>query len=162
MQIFEYGQKEMDYLKSKDKKLGAAIDRIGMIKRRIIPDPFTAIISSVVGQQISSKAADTVWNRLINLLGDVTPENIAQAELSEIQGCGMSVRKAEYIRGIAESAISGEVEFNKLHTLTDQEIIKKLSSLHGVGVWTAEMLLLFFTIILTNYFSYFSQFFPYF
>ncbi len=143
MQIFEYGQKEIDYLKSKDKKLGAAIDRIGTIKRRITPDPFTALVSSVVGQQISSKAADTVWNRLNSLLGSITPENIAQAELSAIQGCGMSVRKAEYIKGVAEAAISGEVDFNTLHTLTDDEIIKKLSSLHGVGVWTAEMLLIF-------------------
>lgn len=143
MEIFEYGQKEIDYLKSKDKKLGAAIDRIGMIKRRITPDPFTALVSSVVGQQISSKAADTVWNRLNSLLGSITPESIAQAELSEIQGCGMSVRKAEYIKGIAEAAIVGEVDFHTLHTLTDGEIIKKLSSLYGVGVWTAEMLLIF-------------------
>jgi 3-methyladenine DNA glycosylase/8-oxoguanine DNA glycosylase len=143
MQIFEYGQKEIDYLKSKDKKLGAAIDRIGMIKREVIPDPFTAIISSVVGQQISSKAADTVWNRLNILLGSIAPESITQAELSEIQKCGMSVRKAEYIKGIAEAAISGEVDFGTLHTLTDEEIIKKLSSLRGVGVWTAEMLLIF-------------------
>jgi DNA-3-methyladenine glycosylase II len=143
MQIFEYGQKDIDYLKSKDKKLGAAIERIGLIKRRITPDPFTALVSSVVGQQISSKAAETVWNRLNNLLGSITPESIAQAELSGIQGCGMSVRKAEYIKGVAEAAISGEVDFDSLHTLTDEEIIKKLSSLHGVGVWTAEMLLIF-------------------
>ncbi|HYE84688.1 MAG TPA: DNA-3-methyladenine glycosylase [Clostridia bacterium] len=143
MHIFEYGQKEIDYLKSKDKKLGAAIDRIGRIKRSITPDPFTALVSSVVGQQISSKAADTVWIRLNELLGGITPESIAQAELSGIQGCGMSVRKAEYIKGIAAVAISGEVDFGALHTLSDEEIIKKLSSLHGVGVWTAEMLLIF-------------------
>ena len=143
MQIFEYGQKEMDYLKSKDKKLGAAIERIGMIQRRITPDPFTELVSSVVGQQISSKAAETVWSRLNALLGSITPENIAKAELALIQGCGMSVRKAEYIKGIAEAAIAGLVDFNTLHTLSDQEIIKKLSALHGVGVWTAEMLLIF-------------------
>lgn len=143
MHIFEYGQKEIDYLKSKDKKLGAAIDRIGMIKRRITPDPFTALISSVVGQQISSKAADTVWNRLSDLLGSITPKNIAQTELNEIQRCGMSSRKAEYIKGIAEAALSGQVDFGALDTLTDEEIVKKLSALHGVGVWTAEMLLIF-------------------
>jgi len=143
MHIFEYGQKEIEYLKSKDKKLGAAIDRIGIIKRGVIPDPFTALISSVVGQQISSKAAVTVWNRLDSLLGSITPESIAEAELSKIQGCGMSVRKAGYIKGIAEAALSGQVDFSALNTLTDEEIIQKLSSLHGVGVWTAEMLLIF-------------------
>lgn len=92
MQVFEYGKKEIEYLKSKDKKLSAAIDRIGLIKRRITPDPFIAIISSVVSQQISNKAADTVWNRLINLLGGITSGNIAQIELSKIQVCGMSIQ----------------------------------------------------------------------
>lgn len=143
MQIFEYGQKEIDYLKSRDKQLGVAIDKIGIIKREITPDPFTALVSSVVSQQISKKAAETVWNRLHTLLGTITPESIAQADLSKIKGCGMSERKAGYIKGIADNAISGNVDFNRLHTLTDEEIIKKLSSLHGVGVWTAEMLLIF-------------------
>jgi DNA-3-methyladenine glycosylase II len=143
MHIFEYGQKEIDYLRKKDKKLGAAIDRIGMIKREVTPDTFAALVSSIVSQQISSKAADTVWNRLGLLLGTITPESIAKAEISEIQACGMSARKAGYIKGAAEAALSGQVDFTALHTLSDEEIIKKLSSLRGVGVWTAEMLLIF-------------------
>ncbi len=143
MEIFKYGEKEIEYLKKKDKKLGAAIDKIGMIEREITPDPFTALVSSIVGQQISSKAADTVWNRLCQLLGSITPETIAGADLPQIQSCGMSNRKAEYIKGIADAALSGEVDFAMLHTLTDEEIITKLSSLHGVGAWTAEMLLIF-------------------
>jgi DNA-3-methyladenine glycosylase II len=143
MHIFEYGQKEIEYLKKKDKKLGAAIDRIGMIKREIIPDTFSALISSVIGQQISSKAAETVWNRFINLLGEVTPETITSADPLAIQGCGMTLKKAHYIKGIAEAAITGDIDFSSLNTLSDEEIIKKLSSLHGVGIWTAEMLLIF-------------------
>jgi DNA-3-methyladenine glycosylase II len=143
MHIFEYGEKEIEYLKKKDKKLGTAIDRIGMIKREIIPDTFSALISSVIGQQISSKAAETVWNRFVNLLGKVTPETIASADPLVIQGCGMTLKKAHYIKGIAEAAINGEIDFSALYTLSDEEIIKKLSSLHGVGVWTAEMLLIF-------------------
>lgn len=143
MEIFRYGQREIEYLKSKDKKLGAAIDKIGMIKREIIPEPFTALIASIVDQQISSKAAKTVWNRLVNLLGDINPESINRASISEIQGCGMTTRKAGYIKGIAEAAVSGEINFNEFSNLTDAEIIKKLSALNGVGVWTAEMLLIF-------------------
>jgi len=143
MQIFEYGQKEIEYLKHKDKKLGEAIEKIGMIEREITPDPFTALISSVVSQQISKKAAQTVWNRLNTLLGEITAESIGQVNLSEIQGCGMSERKAGYIKGIADAANSGAVDFNTLHTLTDEEVIKKLSALNGVGAWTAEMLLIF-------------------
>lgn len=143
MEFFEYGQKEIEHLKSKDKKLGAAIDKIGMIKREINPDPFIALVSSIVSQQISKKAAETVWNRLCSLLGNITAESIAQMSLSEIQSCGMTVRKAEYIKGIANAAITGEVNFHTLHALTDDEIMKKLSSLKGVGIWTAEMLLIF-------------------
>ena len=143
MQIFEYGQKEIDYLQSKDKKLGIAIDKIGMIKREITPDPFAALVSSVISQQISKKAAETVWNRLVIQLGKITPQSITQADRSEIQGCGMSERKAGYIKGIADAAIVGTVDFYTLRTLADGEIIKKVSSLHGVGVWTVEMLLIF-------------------
>ncbi len=143
MPIFEYGQKEIDYLKKKDKKLGAAIEQIGWIEREVIPDPFTALIISVVGQQISTKAAQTVASRLYQLVGNITPLTIEQAELEDIQKCGMSVRKASYIKGIAVSATSGMIDFDRLNTLTDDEIIEKLSALKGVGAWTAEMLCIF-------------------
>lgn len=143
MEIFKYGDKEIEYLKKKDKKLGAAIEKIGIIERKITPDPFEALVSSIVSQQISSKAAETVWNRFTNVIGIVTPENIENVSLEEIQGCGMSLRKVGYIKGIAEAAISGEVNFGELNDLADEEIVKKLSALKGVGVWTAEMLLIF-------------------
>lgn len=143
MQFFEYGPKEIAYLKNSDKQLGAAIDKIGFIKREITPDPFTALIASIVGQQISNKAAQTVLHRLVTLLGEITPGNIAQSDLREIKSCGMSERKAGYIKGIAEAAILGKVNFDTLHTLTDGEIIKQLSALKGVGLWTVEMLLIF-------------------
>ncbi|MGC7871101.1 DNA-3-methyladenine glycosylase family protein [Desulfosporosinus sp. SYSU MS00001] len=141
--FFVYGQKEIDYLRRKDKKLGAAIDRIGLIRREITPDPFTALISSIVSQQISNKAAETVWNRLNSLFTELTPESIDQMDLAEIKDCGMSERKASYIKGIAEAAITGVVDFPNLNMLSDGEIISKLTSLRGVGIWTAEMLLIF-------------------
>lgn len=127
MQFFKYGYKEIEYLKCRDKKFGAAIDRIGMIQREITPDPFTALISSIVSQQISKKAAETIWNRLSLLVGRITPENIARVGQDEIQSCGMSARKASYIQGIATAAILGVVNFDTLHMLSDKEIIKKLS-----------------------------------
>lgn len=143
MYFFEYGQREILYLKNKDKTLGAAIDKLGMIKRKITPNPFTTLVFNVVSQQISNKAAETVCNRLYKLLSNITPESITQADLFEIQGCGMTMKKAGYIKGIAAAAISSEVDFNTLHTLTDGEIIAKLTSLQGVGVWTSEMVLIF-------------------
>lgn len=143
MQFFEYGDNEIEYLKKKDKKLGALIDKIGFIEREITPDPFEALISSVVGQQISSKAAKTVWDRLSLLCPNITPDRINEMDLLTIQSCGMSSKKAGYIKGIAHSAVIGEVDFDTLHLMPDGEIINKLSSLHGVGVWTVEMLLIF-------------------
>ncbi|WP_019850811.1 DNA-3-methyladenine glycosylase [Desulfitobacterium sp. PCE1] len=141
--IFPYGSKEIEYLKTRDEVLGQAIERMGMIEREVTPNLFKALISSVVSQQISKKAAETVWNRLQTLLGNISAEEIVLADLKAIQGCGMSTRKAGYIKGIAAAAQRGEVDFHKLHTLSDEEIIHSLSALPGVGVWTAEMLLIF-------------------
>lgn len=143
MEIYKYGEVEMNYLKKKDKKLGAAIEKIGMIERGVIPDIFSALINSIVGQQISSKAATTVWNRLQQIIGDITPENINNAAIESIQQCGISNRKAGYIKGIAEAVISGKLNLTELYSLPDNEIINRLVLLNGIGKWSAEMLLIF-------------------
>jgi DNA-3-methyladenine glycosylase II len=140
--IFEYGQKEMDYLKSVDPLLGEAIDRIGKIDRVIIPDLFPALIYAIIGQQISLKAARTLWSRMQERFVDITPEHIAELSIEDIQQCGMQSKKAGYIKGIAEVVAKGEFDLNHLYDMPDQEVIKSLSSLSGIGVWTAEMLLL--------------------
>ena len=143
MHLFQYGKEEIDHLKSRDKKLGRAIGRIGMIERQVMPDLFKALVHSVVAQQISSKAAATVWGRLCGKLSDVTPRNVASTEVSEIQKCGLSMRKATYIKGIGEAAFRGDLDLLELREIPDDGIIEKLSSLPGIGVWTAEMLLIF-------------------
>jgi DNA-3-methyladenine glycosylase II len=143
MEIFKYGDAEIEYLKKKDKRLGQAIERIGRIQRKVTPDLFTALISSIVSQQISNKAAETVWNRLCNLVGELSPAAIARVSVDEIQKCGMSMRKASYIKGIGDAVFSGEFNLDELKSLPDDQVIKKLTALHGVGVWTAEMLMIF-------------------
>jgi len=143
MVLFEYGLAEIGHLKRRDRKLGAAIDRIGIIEREVTPDLFTALVKSVVAQQISSKAADTVWGRLCRQLSIITPESIAATDVADIQKCGLSMRKAGYIKGLGDAVICGELDLLKLAELPDAEITKKLSSLHGLGVWTAEILLIF-------------------
>lgn len=142
MKYFKYANKEMDYLKESDPILGAAIDRIGFVKREVNPDIFSALISSIISQQISTKAAITVKNRLLELVGEIKPENIIKLDLEEIQKCGMSMRKADYINSIAEAVISKAVDLNNLNKLSDEEVIKELTKLKGVGEWTAEMLLI--------------------
>ncbi len=143
MPSFDYGQKEMDYLKRSDAKLGQAIERIGLIEREVNPDLFAALVQSVVAQQIAAKAAATVWQRVRDRFGAIIPEALAVASLTEIQQCGVSMRKAGYIQGIATAVLSGEARIHDLPELADAEIIKQLSVLPGIGVWTAEMLLIF-------------------
>jgi len=143
MHYFEYGDAAISYLKKKDKKLGAAIDRIGPIQREIMPDLFKGLISSIIAQQISSKAADTVWKRFEMLVGDVTPHNVSLVDVVDIQARGMSMRKASYIKSISERILSGAFNLEELATLPDDEITRRLKSLPGIGIWTAEMLMIF-------------------
>jgi len=143
MSYYKYGEKEINYLKGKCAKLAEAIDRIGIIERPIIPEPFPALISSIISQQISTKAAATVKERLIDLIGEISAKNILNANEETIQSCGLSFRKVSYIKSIAEASDSGLIDFDKLNELSNDEIIEKLTALNGIGIWTAEMLLIF-------------------
>jgi len=140
---FPYGQEEVDYLTKKDAKLGWAISRIGMLQRSVEPDLFKALVSSIVGQQISGKALATIWGRFEERFVPLTPETIASASLEELQSCGISMRKASYIQGIADAVLQGKVDLEGLKDLPDEEVYKELMKLKGVGPWTAEMLLIF-------------------
>ena len=141
--FFKYGKTEIDYLSAKDELLGQAIKDIGIIEREVHPDLFTALIRNIVSQQIAKKAAVTVWGRMCDLLTEVTPEKIEATDVSAIQKCGMSMRKAGYIKSAAKALVSGEIDLKCFPEMTDEQIIKVLSSLPGIGIWTAEMLLLF-------------------
>lgn len=142
-QYFQYGEEEIEYLKSRDKRLAEVIDRVGMVKRRVIPDLYTALVHSIVGQQISSKAHETIWLRMLKTLGGITPEKIAGLSLEELQRFGMSFRKAGYIKSATDKIVGGEFILEPLFSMTDDEVCKRLTSLDGVGTWTAEMLMLF-------------------
>lgn len=142
MSYFEYGEKEINHLKQRCRKLGTAIDRFGFVQRPVMPNPFEALIHSIVGQQISTGAVKTIWSRFQTLVGDITPANLLNTDPAAIQKCGLTNRKVGYIQGIARAAFTGDIDFNSLHALSDEEIVRKLSALDGVGVWTVEMLLI--------------------
>lgn len=139
---FVYDQRAVAYLKQVDPILGEAMNRLGMVEREVIPDLFAALIYSIIGQQISIKAVHTIWHRMQDRLAEITPQTIAAATVEEIQQCGLSMRKAGYIKSISETVLCGDLDLRELYELPDAEVIKRLSSLHGIGVWTAEMLLL--------------------
>jgi len=140
---FIYGNAETNYLKKRDKILGKAIDKIGQIKRSTNPDLFSALVNSIVGQQISTKAQATIWGRMLNGLGEINPETILAHSQTELQSYGISFRKADYILGAAQKVNSGELDIDNFPSMTDEDIIKELIKLNGIGLWTAEMLLLF-------------------
>ncbi len=143
MPFFPYAAEAVDHLRRKDRKLGAAIDRIGPIQREINPDLFEALVDSIISQQISGKAALTIWNRLEALVGGITPAHILAADPDAMQKCGLSHRKVGYIRGAAQAVATGALDLQALPAMGDGEIIAALSALGGIGVWTAEMLLIF-------------------
>ena len=143
MAIFEYGDTEIRHLKERDKRLGAAIDAIGVIRREVHPDIFSALVNSIVGQQISTKAQTTIWRRIKNALVKVTPQSILACTEAELQSYGISFRKASYIRGAAERAADGRLDIAALRRKSDAEVCEELVRIDGIGVWTAEMLMLF-------------------
>lgn len=141
--IFPYSQKELDYLAARDPLLGGVIRRVGVIERTVEEDVFSAVVHHIIGQQISMRAQETVWRRLQELLGEVTPDTLAAADIEAVKGCGMTYRKADYIRDFAEKVMSGAFDAEALRKMDDGAAVKTLSALHGIGEWTAEMLLLF-------------------
>ncbi len=143
LEYFKYGQKEMSYLKSKDRLLGNVIDRVGFIRREVMPDTFKALVFNIVGQQISPKAAQTVNNRITALLNNITPSTVFGASADELCACGLSGRKVGYIKGIADRIINDRLDLADLNNLSDKDIIKALTALPGIGIWTAEMLMIF-------------------
>lgn len=143
MKYFEYTQEQLDVIRNNDPILKQHIDRIGFIKREVHDDLFLSLIDSIVSQQISTKAAITVFNRLTNIVGSYTPENILSIEDELIQQCGISFRKVTYMKNAAAFFIENEEFVENINSYSNEEIINKMIEIKGVGVWTVEMLLLF-------------------
>ncbi|MDR1238865.1 MAG: DNA-3-methyladenine glycosylase 2 family protein [Treponema sp.] len=141
--FFKYGDKEIVYLKSKDSILGEVIDTIGYIKRPADRDLFSAVIHHIIGQQVSSAAQKTIWKRINDKTGKVTIDSIDGLSMDEIQKFGTSFRKAEYIKNFAHKIKRGEFILDDIPNKNDEEIVKQLSALKGIGTWTAEMILIF-------------------
>lgn len=123
--------------------MGEVIERVGYIEREIDPDLFSAVLHHIVGQQISTKAQATIWKRMRDGLEEINAQQILKAGISKLQSFGITFRKAEYITDFAEKVQSGEFDLQSIYEKSDAEAMKALTSLKGIGVWTAEMILLF-------------------
>ncbi|MDR2855392.1 MAG: DNA-3-methyladenine glycosylase 2 family protein [Methanomicrobiales archaeon] len=143
MQYFVYGEREISHLMAQDAVLGEAIAVLGYISREVEPDLFTALLRSIISQQISTKAAATVWGRFSARCGVITPDAVLSLSFEEIVQCGMSGRKVHYVFGLAHAICSNTLDLSRLSLLHDDDIIRTLCKLPGIGPWTAEMMLIF-------------------
>lgn len=143
MTCLDYGVKELAYLAKKDKKLAALIERFGYLRCELREDLFASIVRSIAIQQISNQAAETICRRLDERFPLMEPAAFTGVPAEEIQKIGISMRKASYIKGVADAAQSGHINFASLGCAEDDEVFGKLTELKGVGSWTVEMLLIF-------------------
>jgi len=141
-------------LAAADPTMAALMERVGEIdiatrmkrrKEERPEDPYGALLRAIVGQQLSTKAARTIYLRVVDLFGGTTPtpEQLLEAKEEDLRACGLSGRKAEYLRDLAAHVISGELELDRLDQLGDEEAIEEIVAVRGLGRWTAEMFLLF-------------------
>lgn len=140
---FKYDDQALLYLKSKDQTLGEVIDKIGHIDRGVDTDLFSSVVHHIIGQQISTKAQATIWQRISENLGVLNADSIIAAGVEKLQSFGMTFRKAEYITDFAVKIKNGTFDLEGIWHKSDEEAIAALRSLKGIGVWTAEMILLF-------------------
>lgn len=124
------------------------------VLRRLIPkypglclvsrgDPFMTLARSIVGQQISVKAADTVWGRLQEACPRFSPKSVLKQDVEKLRACGLSKRKTEYISDLAGHFEAGSLHVARWTHMEDEEIITELTTIRGIGRWTAEMFLMF-------------------
>ena len=141
---YDLDNEKVKYLINTDEKLGKLIRYINKTELIIEEDGFKCIVKYIIGQQISDKARETIWQRVCSVLKKkVTPEKIIEINDNELRKVGLSERKVNYIKILASAVISEDINFYDFKELTNEEIIKKLTALKGIGQWTAEMYLIF-------------------
>jgi DNA-3-methyladenine glycosylase II len=144
--------KAHDELAASDPVMAALVTRFGELsidsrrRRRPPVDAYGMLLRSVVGQQLSVKAAATIYGRVLDLFGGTTPppEKLLEIEPERLREAGLSGRKVEYVRDLAAHVLSGELELDRLESLSDEEVIEEITAIRGFGLWSAQMFLIFF------------------
>ncbi len=106
-------------------------------------EPFFTLARAIVGQQISVKAAQSVWDRVVACVGEVTPQRVLARKRPELRACGLSDRKVEYIADLAQHFADGAIHVQRWPERSDEAIVEELVAVRGIGRWTAEMFLMF-------------------
>jgi DNA-3-methyladenine glycosylase II len=137
-------RKAVNHLKKSDPILAAIIERVGSCRMQFAEPQFERVAESIVYQQLNGKAAATIFARFAALAGEpLTPARILKLTNAQMRAVGLSQQKSSYMRDLAEKTQSGAVDFSRLPDLSDEEVIKHLTQVKGIGVWTAHMFLMF-------------------
>lgn len=141
MGTFSYTTKQTELLSQRDEKLGAFISQVGHIERLIFDDVFEGLCYNIVNQQLSMKACETLWGKLLTELCSVTPATCTDAD--RLKSCGLSQSKADCIAECSRLFSEGKLTAQKLKVMDDSEVLETLTKVKGIGRWTAEMTLIF-------------------
>lgn len=138
-----YWEEAKTHLRKKDKTLKKIIDTYEGELLVTKGDAFFTLARAIVGQQISVKAADSIWKRLNDAIGKMKPENMIAAPVDVLRACGLSGSKVTYLQSLAHHFITSKKTIKHWPSMDDTAIIKELTSIKGIGQWTAEMFLIF-------------------
>lgn len=137
-------QKAVAHLKKSDPVLRAIIERLGPCRMEFGPPEFHSLAEAIVYQQLNGKAAVTIFKRFAALAGEpLTPTGVLKLTDEQMRSVGLSKQKTAYLKDLAAKTNAGLLDFSKLPTLPDEEVIKHLTQVKGIGVWTAQMFLMF-------------------
>jgi DNA-3-methyladenine glycosylase II len=139
----DYWPQAIAELGQRDDTLAALIARFPQVSLRTRGEPFVTLARSIVGQQISVKAADSVWARLTARFPGPTPASLRESEVDTLRGCGLSARKVEYLQDLAGRWLDGRLHATAWERMSDAEVAAELTAVRGIGTWTAEMFLIF-------------------
>jgi DNA-3-methyladenine glycosylase II len=140
----EYWEEATRELSARDPVLSKLATRYSGLVVGSRGDAFSTLARAIVGQQISVKAAQSVWDRLVAELTEMTPALLAGADLARLRTCGLSGQKASYLLDLAQRFGSGALDATRWTTLDDEALISELTQVKGIGRWTAEMFLIFY------------------
>ena len=138
-----YWEEARQALSEADPALGKIIKAAGDSILRPRHDPFFSLSRSIVGQQISVKAAESVWQKMLGHMGEITPATVAGENEDSLRECGLSRPKARYLLSLAEHFTDGSLHQEDWHQMDDEAVIERLVQVKGIGRWTAEMFLIF-------------------
>jgi DNA-3-methyladenine glycosylase II len=137
-------RKAVNHLKKSDPVLRAIIERVGPCRMEFGVPEFASLAESIVYQQLNGKAAETIFNRFAALAGEpLTPEGILKLSDEQLRSVGLSKQKSAYLKDLSAKTSAGLLDFARLPELSDGEVIKHLTQVKGIGVWTAHMFLMF-------------------